>query len=254
MNQVKDCPKIGSKLRQEGLDKTDGLLYTSLIEHIFKEAKLDSLSPERKRVIDFIARFVDEKGYSPSVRDIVKGCGMSSPSLAQYHLNILQQEGHIRRERDIPRSIILSQRQQSATTIPVMGVIAAGEPIPVPTEETWRSVPHETVEVPQDFLEGKKQVYALRVKGTSMIDALVDDGDIVVLEATRAVEDGQMVAAWLSDRQEATLKKLYREPGRMRLQPANRAMEPIYVDPDNIEVQGRVIAVLRKYSQTRSSK
>ena len=79
-----------------------------------------------------------------------------------------------------------------------------------------------------------------------MIDALVDDGDIVVMEATSTADDGQMVAAWLTDREEATLKRLYREPGRIRLQPANQRMKPIYVDPDNIEVQGRVIAVLRK--------
>ena len=93
------------------------------------------------------------------------------------------------------------------------------------------------------------RAYALRVKGTSMIDAFVDDGDIVVLEATRTADDGEMVAAWLTERQEATLKKLYREPGRIRLQPANRSMTPIYADPDQIEVQGRVIGVLRKYSQ-----
>ena len=88
------------------------------------------------------------------------------------------------------------------------------------------------------------QAYALRVKGTSMVDALVDDGDIVVLEQASTVEDGQMVAAWLTDKHEATLKRLYREPGRIRLQPANSAMAPLYVRPEEIEVQGRAIAVL----------
>jgi len=135
------------------------------------------------------------------------------------------------------------------TTVPVLGTIAAGQPIPVPTEETWHTIVHETVEVPAEMLPRGVQAYALRVQGDSMIDALVDDGDVVVLEATRTTEDGEMVAAWLTARQEATLKRLYREPGRIRLQPANRSVAPIYVDPDEVQVQGRVIGVLRIYSQ-----
>jgi len=97
------------------------------------------------------------------------------------------------------------------------------------------------------MLPSNIRAFALRVEGKSMIDAFVDDGDIVVLEATPAAENGQMVAAWLTDRQEATLKKIYYEPNRIRLQPANPSMAPIYVDPSKVQVQGRVIAVLRKY-------
>jgi repressor LexA len=208
---------------------------------------MEILSPKRKRILDFIARFINQKGYAPSVRDVVKGCGISSSSVAQYHLNVLEEQGHIRRDPEIPRSITLSRRREGVTTVPVLGTIAAGEPIPLPTEDTWHSFAHETVEVPGEMLTGKVKAYALRVKGTSMIDALVDDGDVIVLEATRTAEDGEMVAAWLTERQEATLKKLYREPGRIRLQPANRSMAPIYVAPEDIQVQGRVIAVLRKY-------
>jgi len=130
--------------------------------------------------------------------------------------------------------------------VPLLGTIAAGEPIPVPCSDTWTAVPEERIEVPAGLLRGKENVYALRVKGTSMIDALVDDGDVVILEQASGTEDGQMVAAWLTDREETTLKRLYREPGRIRLQPANQAMAPIYVSPDGIEVQGRVIAVLRR--------
>ncbi len=140
-------------------------------------------------------------------------------------------------------------KERKARAVPLLGTIAAGQPIPVPTEETWHTIAQETVEVPAEMLPRQIRAYALRVKGTSMIDAFVDDGDIVVLEATRTADDGEMVAAWLTERQEATLKKLYREPGRIRLQPANRSMAPIYADPDQIEVQGRVIGVLRKYSQ-----
>jgi repressor LexA len=208
---------------------------------------MEVLSPKRKTILDFIASFVREKGYAPSVRDIVKGCGISSSSVAQYHLDVLKRQGYIRRDPEIPRSITLTYGKQGVTTVPVLGTIAAGEPIPVPTEETWYSIAQETVEVPSEMLPSNVRAFALRVQGKSMIDAFVDDGDIVVLEAIPVVENGQMVAAWLIDKQTATLKKLYKEPGRIRLQPANPSMDPIYVDPDNLRVQGRVIAVLRKY-------
>jgi repressor LexA len=207
---------------------------------------MDELSPKRKRILDFIASFVDRKGYAPSVRDIVRNCDISSASIAQYHLKVLEKQGYIRRERETPRSISLTHKRQTEASVPLLGTIAAGEPIPVPTQDTWHTIALDMVDVPAKFLSPGVQAYALQVKGTSMIDALVDDGDIVVLEATSSADDGQMVAAWLTDREEATLKRLYRELGRIRLQPANQRMKPIYVDPDDIKVQGRVIAVLRK--------
>ena len=202
----------------------------------------------RWRIVEFIRNFMEQKGYAPTMGEIQTALGLSSKSVVDYHLKVLEKEGIITREPDIARGIQVSGVGKRARAVPLLGTIAAGEPIPVPTEDTWHSVAHETVEVPADVLPMRVQAYALRVKGTSMIDALVDDGDIVVLEATRTAEDGEMVAAWLTERQEATLKKLYREQGRIRLQPANRSMAPIYVDPDKVRVQGRVIAVLRKYS------
>ena len=207
---------------------------------------MEELTPKRKRILDFIAKFSSEKGYAPSVREVVKGCGISSASIAQYHLNVLERQGYIRRQRDIPRSISLSDRSAVGAGVPLLGTIAAGEPIPVPSSDTWTAIPEDRIEVPDDLLRGRQNVYALKVKGTSMIDALVDDGDIVVLEQASGAEDGQTVAAWLTAREETTLKRLYREPGRIRLQPANRAMDPLYVAPEDIEVQGRVIAVLRR--------
>ena len=201
----------------------------------------------RWRIVEFIRNFMEQKGYAPTMGEIQTALGLSSKSVVDYHLKVLEKEGIITREPDIARGIQVSGVGKRARAVPLLGIIAAGEPIPVPTEDTWHSVAHETVEVPADVLPMRVQAYALRVKGTSMIDALVDDGDIVVLEATRTAEDGEMVAAWLTERQEATLKKLYREPRRICLQPANRSMAPIYVDPDKVQVQGRVIAVLRKY-------
>jgi repressor LexA len=207
------------------------------------------VSDTRQRIIEFIRDFVDQRSYAPTIGEIQKALRLSSKSLVAYHLKVLEEEGVIDREPEVARGINLFGVGKRARAVPLLGTIAAGEPIPVPTEETWHTIAQETVEVPAEMLPRQIRAYALRVKGTSMIDAFVDDGDIVVLEATRTADDGEMVAAWLTERQEATLKKLYREPGRLRLQPANRSMAPIYADPDQIEVQGRVIGVLRKYSQ-----
>ncbi len=196
-------------------------------------------------VLEFIRNFVQDKDYAPTVAEIQKGVGISSSSVVNYHLEALEREGSIIREAEVSRGIHVSGIGKRNRAVPLWGTIAAGEPIPVPTEETWHNVAQDMVEVPGEMLPRGAQVYALRVKGTSMIDALVDDGDIVVLKAANTVEDGDMVAAWLTDKGRATLKKLYREPGRIRLQPANRTMKPIYVDPDKIQVQGQVVAVLR---------
>lgn len=208
---------------------------------------MESISPRQKRVLDFIIEFNRTKGYSPSVRDVANGCNIGSSSLAQYHLNVLERQGYIHRDPEVSRSIALAKNRLQAYSVPLLGTIAAGQPIPVPTENTWHAVPEEMIEVPAGMMPGNIQAFALRVQGRSMVDALVDDGDIVVLEAIQVAEDGQMVAAWLIEEERATLKKLYREPSRIRLQPANPSMEPIYVNPDNLQVQGRVIAVLRKY-------
>jgi len=208
------------------------------------------MSDTRQRIIEFIRSFVEQRGYAPTMGEIQKALGLSSKSLAEYHLKALEEEGVISREREVTRGIEVYGFGKKARTIPLLGTIAAGQPIPVPTEETWHTVVNETVEVPAEMLPRGMRAYALRVQGKSMIDALVDDGDIIVLDTTQAAENGQMVAAWLTDRQEATLKKIYYEPKRIRLQPANENMEPIYVDPDKIEVQGRVLAVLRKIEET----
>ena len=205
--------------------------------------------PDRPvRILNYIRDFARRNGYPPTVREIQDACGLASPRPVQYHLAALERDGLIERVPRTARGIQLAGAGQRGEAVPLLGVIAAGQPIPVPTEDTWRSVAVDTVEVPSEMLPSKIQAFALQVKGTSMIDALVDDGDIVVLEETSSAESGEMVAVWLTDRQEATLKKLYHEPGRIRLQPANQSMAPIYVDPRNVEVQGRVIAVLRKYS------
>ncbi len=211
---------------------------------------LKSLSARQRAVIDYIRRFGVSNGYPPSIRDIVSGCGLSSTSVADYNLNILERKGFIRRHREISRGIELLSPVPAPGgwfQVPIIGVIAAGQPIPVPDNDTWdMAASGETIEVPQAMTLGRRGVYALKVKGTSMVDALINDGDIVLLQQVNAVENGQMAAVWLRAEKEVTLKKFYAERGRIRLQPANGRMKPIYVAPDNFEVQGRVIAVIRQ--------
>jgi len=203
--------------------------------------------PTRLRILNFIRKFLDKRDYAPTVRDIARGCNISTPSVVQYHLNTLERQGYIRRDPEVFRSIRLMERKREAVSrVPLLGTIAAGEPIPVPTPDTWTNIPEETLQLTEEVTRGKKDVYALRVKGTSLIDALVDDGDIVLIQQTSTVEDGEVAAVWLKTEQEVTLKRVYREAGRIRLQPANKEMEPMYFKPEEVEIQGRVIGVLRK--------
>jgi repressor LexA len=203
-------------------------------------------SYDRTKILDFIRRFIEQRGLAPTIGEIQRGLSISSKSVVDFHLKALEDEGRIRRDTQVTRGIDVSGMGKRSHSVPLFGAIAAGQPIPVPTEDTWHNVALDTVDVPADFLSSGSQAYALEVRGTSMIDALVDDGDIVVLESVSTVDDGEMVAAWLIDEEEATLKRLYREKGRIRLQPANQTMEPIYIAPDNVQVQGKVVAVLRR--------
>ena len=209
-----------------------------------------ALSPKQQHIIDFMRRFLVDMGYPPTIRDIQGGCGISSTSVVDYNLNILEEEGHIRRHHEVSRGIELLNRDsasESRIQIPIVGQIAAGEPIPVPTPDTWDvTAASETLMVTRDLIKGREGVYALRVKGLSMVDALINDGDIVLVQYVNVVENGEMAAVWLKAEKEATLKRVYVEPGSIRLQPANSEMQPIYVEPDNVEVQGKVIAVIRQ--------
>ena len=211
---------------------------------------MKKLSRRQQQIINFIRRFLGDRGYPPSIRDIVSGCGISSTSVVAYNLDVLKKEGYIRRHPDVSRGIELltwSANQRSRVQVPVIGQIAAGEPIPVPAPDTWDvTASSETLEVTRSLTRGREGVYALKVKGTSMVDALINDGDIVLMQYVNTVENGEMAAIWLKAEKEATLKKFYAEPGRIRLQPANEQMKPIYTEPDNVEIQGTVIAVIRQ--------
>ena len=206
---------------------------------------MKTLSVKQTRILDFLRRFLDDRGYPPTIRDIVRGCSISSTSVVEYNLRILEREGHIRRDREVSRGIGLGTRR--IMRVPVIGTIAAGEPIPVPTPETWSvEGSAESLELPEQFTKYREGIYALKVKGTSMIDALIVEGDLVLMQQTATAENGEMVAVWLKREEETTLKKFYLENGKVRLQPANESMAPIYADPRNVSIQGKVVGVIRK--------
>ncbi|MFH1663019.1 MAG: transcriptional repressor LexA [Chloroflexota bacterium] len=213
------------------------------------KVKQQELSAKQQKIVDYIRYFWLDKGYPPSIRDIVAGCGLSSTSVADYNLKILDRKGYIHRHREVSRGIELPVRSAARNKlyIPIIGQIAAGESIPVPDNDAWdNTASADTIEVTRDLVRGREGVYALKVEGSSMMDALINDGDIVLMQNVNTVENGEMVAVWLKAEREATLKRFYAESGKIRLQPANSQMKPIFVEPGNAEIQGRVIAVIRQ--------
>jgi len=211
---------------------------------------MKELSTKQQRILDFIRAFIDEHDYPPSIRQIQEACEISSTSVVDYNLRALEKGGYIRRDREVSRAIELLHgggKRSRVIAVPIIGTIAAGQPIPVPSADTWSYDASETIDVTPEKIGHREHVYALRVKGDSMIDALVNDGDIVLMQKAETAQDGETVAAWLKNEQEATLKKFYREGDRVRLQPANRTMDPIYTDAGNVEVQGKVIHIYRDF-------
>lgn len=213
----------------------------------------DEPSDRQKEILDFIEDFVRENGYPPAIRDIQRGLKISSTSVVAYNLNALKDKGLLSRNGKVSRGIRLTSRGDAAPVrlsgrvglVPLLGVITAGSPLPDPQEVDTEAA--EKIEVPAEIIPPEKlaNVFALRVRGQSMIDALIDDGDIVLLRHQEKAENGQMVAAWLIDENAVTLKKFYLEGDRVRLQPANSTMQPIYTSPENVRIQGRVVGVLR---------
>jgi len=212
------------------------------------DSQFEELSAKQQGIFRFLQEFIDEHDYPPSIRDIQNGCDISSTSVVDYNLKRLEEKGFIRRDREVSRAIELlggsSGRRRRTVPVPVLGKIAAGIPIPTPPDGAEADPYAETIELTEEQTGGK-QVFALRVEGNSMIDALINDGDIVILEPVHSCDDGEMVAVWLKSENETTLKKFFHEGDRIRLQPMNSTMEPIYTRPDNIEVQGRVVTAIR---------
>ena len=206
----------------------------------------------RRRILDFLQEFYSENGIPPTVRDIQQACEISSTSVVDYNLNQLEHDGYLNRRREVARGIELldnaGQPVSNAPRVQIVGAIAAGQPIPVfSSEDAAASEEFDTVEISPDLPRRHGKLFALTVHGTSMIDALIDDGDVVVVKPAQDASNGEMVVAWLKREEEATLKKFYQEGDQVRLQPANRDMSPIYFPAEDVEVRGKVVTVLRKY-------
>jgi repressor LexA len=201
------------------------------------------MTRRQKEILDFVSRHIEKKGYAPTIEEIGEQFGLSSLATVHKHLTNLQQKGLIKRlsNRSRAMELVPSELKVHAVELPLLGRVAAGSPIEAITDGD-----RETIFVPEDMI-GRKETYVLQVKGDSMIDEQIRDGDYVIVESRTTAREGEMVIALLEG-EKATLKKFYHErPGVIRLQPANTAMKPILVDADDVTIQGVVIGILRKY-------
>lgn len=212
------------------------------------------LSEKQNNIINFIEQFIEEHDYPPTVRDIQNGCNISSTSVVKYNLDRLSENGLLTRDSEVSRGIAIpgsrtlkSKDTFDTVSVPLMGTIAAGSPIPLPQLDSWSDPNIETIELPQSVLGADDNVYALRVSGESMIDALIGDGDMVIMKAQQEVRNGEMAAIRLINEEETTLKYYYSDGSKIRLQPANSQMEPIIADATNVEVMSKVVAVWRYF-------
>jgi repressor LexA len=206
------------------------------------------LSERQKNILKYIESYVDDRGYPPSIREIGDRVGISSTSVVDYNLRVLERDGYIRRDREVSRGLELvgvargnkQQAEPRVVRIPVVGRIAAGSPI-------------EAIEDPSDVLElpvgsVPADCFALRVQGTSMIEDHIDDGDLVVIRPQPRVENGEIAVAIVNDNTlngGATLKRFYLDGDRVRLEPRNPTMKPILVPADQVEVRGKVVKLVR---------
>jgi repressor LexA len=198
------------------------------------------LTKRQREILDYLQEFIQQHGYAPSLEEIGRRFNLSSLATVHKHLTNLQEKGVIRRSWNRSRSVeLLSARVgHRAIELPLLGYVAAGAPIEAVTG-------NETIAVPEDLV-GRRETYVLRVKGDSMIDEQIRHGDFVVVEDRKTAENGEMVIALVGGT-DVTLKKFYRDNGRVRLQPANAAMQPIILDASQVQLQGVVIGVMRKY-------
>ena len=200
------------------------------------------------RILGFVEDHLTDTGRAPSIEEIRQATQMASKDHVHRDLKRLEQLGFLRITRGIARGIELLRcadgmdYRSGILAVPMCGVIAAGQPIPVPEPSPNA---YDSLELTRDIVRDTRGVYALRVKGTSMIDALINDGDIVIMRRVSSADNGDMVAVWIKSQEATTLKRFFDEGERVRLQPENRDMQPIFVNPDDVEIQGKVIAVIR---------
>lgn len=214
--------------------------------------KSKGLGERHQKILEFIESYQREHKHPPSIREIGEHCDISSTSVVNYYLDQLEKAGHIERDRKISRGMRLTNAPPfgDMMRVPVLGVIQAGEPIPIPPSDFNSFTADDSVEIATSLMPAKEKgrdLFALQVQGDSMIDAMINDGDIVILKPAQEARNGEMVAVWLSDKNETTLKYFYKEKDGYRLQPANPTMKPILVKKSEpLEIKGKVVMVIRK--------
>lgn len=209
-----------------------------------------TLSERQNKIISFIRQFSAERGFPPTIREIGAAVGIPSTSVVNYNLEALEKKGLLARRPDVSRGLTLVEKEESGerlVLVPIVGTIAAGLPIPVPSSD-FPPFGDETLTLTSGLIKQQEGLFALHVKGNSMIDALINDGDIVVVKQQKEAHNGEMVAVRLMAEDETTLKHFYREGEMVRLQPANPTMQPIYTHASNVDVQGKVMVVIRRVS------
>lgn len=206
-----------------------------------------------QKILDFIQDYQRKFKHPPSIREIGLSCDISSTSVVNYYLDQLEKSGHIERDRKISRGVRLTGPTPlgDMLRVPMLGRIQAGAPIPVPSGADFSTfTPEDSVDIAMSLMPSKqkgKDLFALQVQGESMIDAMINDGDIVIMKPIQEAKNGEMVAIWLPDKNETTLKYFYKEKDRYRLQPANPTMQPIYISRNvPLEIKGKVVMVIRK--------
>ena len=204
------------------------------------------LTEKQKDILNFIESYIEEFGYPPSIRDIQNNCDISSTSVVKYNLDRLQEKGLMNRDSEISRSISLTNSEKSQTIkVPVLGTITAGQPFPMVEDSRWDVDELESIDLPDNFSYIEDKIFALKVSGYSMVDALIGDGDTIILEKTNKALNGEMVAAKINSENETTLKRIFIEGNNTRLQPENPLMDSMYFPSKDVSILGKVVAVWR---------
>lgn len=218
----------------------------------------DKLSKRQQKMLEYITQYIRDSGRPPTIREIGRAANISSTSVVTYNLNKLDERGFLDRDAEVSRGLRLTEKAeaiygsiygavQNLVRIPLLGNIVASEPVEVGHDSFAIYDEDDAVELSRSMLgvPNTDDLFALRVSGDSMIDAMVNDGDIVVMRQQDTARDGDMVAIWLTPSDTTTLKHIYFEGERVRLQPANPTMKPIYVRSSEVRVQGKVMMVVR---------
>lgn len=212
-----------------------------------------TLSERQSKILDFLRDFTLENGYPPTIREIGEAVGITSTSVVNYNLDALQQAGLIYRDRNAIRGIRMVEALDEVSDtvdlvkVPLLGYITAGEPLLISLDNSNNKT--DWIELTRDLVSDQEGIYALKVKGSFLSDAFINDGDIIILSRSETANSGDMLAVWLTDRKETMFRRFFHEGDRIRLQPENQTMASIYVKPDQVEIKGRVVAVIRELNQ-----